>query len=161
MLTIGATSFAYPIDRAIVAAVLADTGAGGLMDPAAPLLNASAPVWSGEANNGATPDYLVLGDSSEVEAPAAATFDRYALDNTVTVHVWTRDTSRHSATRILARLLAILHRRPLALTAEDNVTPLATVRGTFSTVSILRDPGGDVAHGVGRYEVISTQRGNA
>jgi hypothetical protein len=157
MLSKGATSFAYPIDRAIVAAVKADTGAGGLLAPGALLLNAAAPVWSGKAGNGATLDYIVLGDSSETDEPAAATFDGYGFANVVTLHVWTKDTSRKSATRILGRLLTLLHRRPLYLTQPDGVTPLARIRGTFSTVTILLDPGGDVTHAVGRYEVTSHQ----
>jgi hypothetical protein len=154
-----AQSFAWPLDKAIAAAIEGDTGIGGLRDPAGPLLG-NPPVWSNVAGPGAALDYIVLGDSTETESPATP-FGGHARDNGVTLHAWTRDTSKRSALRILARLVVLLHRRPLDL-VDDAGAPLRTVVGDFEIVTVIPDPSGDVSHGVGRLvNIITFQRASS
>lgn len=152
-----AQSFAWPLDKAVAAVFEGDVGIGGLRDPAGPML-ATPPVWSGVASPGAALDYIVLGASTDVES-FSTPFGGYARDNSLTVHVWTRDTSKRSALRILSRCVTLLHRRPLDL-VDDLGAPLRTVRGDFAILSVVpdSDPSGPT-HGIGQLsDVVTFQR---
>lgn len=154
-MTAPAKSRSWPLDRAVASIIEGDTGVGGLLDPAGPLL-ATPPVWSGFAPDGAVLDYIVIGNGSEVES-AGTPFGGWAFENTLDLHVWTRDRSRKTASLILGRLLTLLHRRPIVLLDDADVV-LGTVAGPFAILTVLPDPSGETAHGVGRLAIESYQR---
>lgn len=144
-------SAAWPLDVAIAAVIEAERArAGSLLET---LLDTPA-VYSGEARDAGglllpiASAYVVLGSSSENNA-AGATFRRPKASNTVTLDIWTADTSKRVGALVYGELRRLMHRQPLTL------ADYGTVVGSLELVVSMPDPHRTAYHVQARYTVLS------
>lgn len=144
-------SAAWVLDTAIAAAIEAEHARTGAALGA--LLN-TPPVYSGEARAGdgspvvLAPAYVVLGGSSEGDAPGSA-FRRRRRENTLTLDIWTADTSKRTAMLIYAEVARVLNGQAVALEGYGSV------RLALELVVSMMDPGRAAYHAQCRVHVLS------
>lgn len=97
--------------------------------------------------------YLVIGDATE---NAFNAFARKGNRNTLTIHIWHRDTAAGSQ-EVSSRVVNAVYK---AVEAALNLQPVPVtgstfVLGTLSYVAGILDPDNATYHGVARYEALT------
>lgn len=93
--------------------------------------------------SGTPAPYVVIGE--ETASDAGRTLAADAQEHTLTIHVWTEEKSSKPCKQIAARVRAILHGNPPALSAGT----CTNLRCEFKET--MRDPDGVSWHGVLRF----------
>ncbi|MGH3933640.1 MAG: DUF3168 domain-containing protein [Pseudonocardiaceae bacterium] len=93
---------------------------------------------------GAATPYVVIGDVTEDLSEA---HDRYGIDATVTVHIWSTYRGYYEAAQILKEVDRLLHRSGLSVSGFTNVS-IAQEQHQF-----MRDPDPDYRHVMARYRI--------
>ena len=131
-------SAAWPIDKALSAALLADGALSAKL--------AGDKLYSLVAPKNSAFDYLVLGDSPEV---GFRTFGRAGHDTELAIHIWSRGQQRKGVLSIYGDIERVLDNKRLTL--DGHTMGLMRTR----LQSVLTDPDGITCHGVVRARVVS------
>ena len=94
--------------------------------------------------------YVTLGDTTALPFD---TKDKTGMEQTFTVHVWSRYRGRKEAQDIMAAAYGVLHRGTLTVTGHTFVNSEWEFSETFE------DPDGLTKHGVSRYRIVTQQSG--
>lgn len=130
------TSAALALQKAVVAALLGDTGVAALVAERihdAPPRNAEFP-------------YVSFGQTSLADW---STGTESGAEHRLTLHVWSRERGKRQCYEIMGAIEAVLHDAPLALDGH------ALVNLRFEFAEARRDPDGITYHGVMRFRAVT------
>ena len=93
--------------------------------------------------------YINIGDDTSLEWD---TDDSDGSENTLTIHVWSRERGRREAKQIMEDIYNVLHRAELVITGIDAVYCYYDFGETYL------DPDGVTRHGVIRFRIVVEYR---
>jgi hypothetical protein len=135
-----------PVQQAILAVLSGDAALVTLLGGAGRILD--------DVPEGQTYPYVVLGDHLSI---ADGSHTSYGRQVTETLHIWTQKKGNKSGQDILARIDALLHNKPAAMSAAlaSLGHRCVSIRNEFDQA--LRDPDPRLRHHVVRFRVITAQ----
>lgn len=93
-------------------------------------------------------DYIVIGDA--VERPKN-TFGRRGYSVSVTIHLWSRQSSSKPSEQAIARINTLLDQKPLTLASQSHIFTM------FDQAQMIADMDGFTLHSTLRYQIYTEE----